>query len=146
MTWLIPFWCEPPIFSDNGFSHAVRWLVILSCAESRVPVNVQRCRTYLIRFVHHFLANGEFELALQYGNVQFGWKLTICIACDLEIWWKTFKNNRVPLLNHIELCASLHYCTWIKTANAVRKRLNWDLSSATLTSDLWPWPFVWTSL
>ena len=28
----------------------------------------------------------------------------------------------------------------------VRKRLNWVLTSVTLTFDLWPWPFAWASL
>ena len=35
---------------------------------------------------------------------------------------------------------------WIQTGVTVRKRLSWVLTSVTLTSDLWPWPFAWTSL
>ena len=41
--------------------------------------------------------------------------------CHLEIWRMTLKNNRAPLLSIIKLDASL-------------------------TFDLWPWPFAWTSL
>ena len=35
---------------------------------------------------------------------------------------------------------------WIQTGVRVRKRLSWVLTSVTLTFDLWPWPFSWTSL
>ena len=35
---------------------------------------------------------------------------------------------------------------WIKTGVTVRKRLSWIVTSVTLTFDLWPWPFAWTSL
>ena len=35
---------------------------------------------------------------------------------------------------------------WIQTGVRVRKRLSWVLTSLTLTFDLWPWPFAWTSL
>ena len=35
---------------------------------------------------------------------------------------------------------------WIQTGVPVRKRLSWVVTSVTLTFDLWPWPFAWTSL
>ena len=66
--------------------------------------------------------------------------------CDLEIWRMTFKNNRAPLLRIIKLYASFHHHMWIQTGVTVRKRLSWVLTSVTLTFDLWPWPFAWTSL
>ena len=66
--------------------------------------------------------------------------------CDLEIWRMTFKNNRAPLLSIIKLYASFHCHMWIQTGVRVRKRLSWVLTSVTLTFDLWPWPFAWTSL
>ena len=65
---------------------------------------------------------------------------------DLEIWWMTLKNNRAPLLSIIKLCASFHHHMWIQTGVTVRKRLSWVVTSVTLTFDLWPWPFAWTSL
>ena len=58
----------------------------------------------------------------------------------------TLKNNRAPLLIIIKLCASFHHHMWIQTGVTVRKRLSWVLTSVTLTFDLWPWPFAWTSL
>ena len=64
--------------------------------------------------------------------------------CDLEIWGMTLKNNRAPLLCCFQLCALFHYHMWIQTR--VWKRLSWMLTSVTLTFDLWPWPFAWTSL
>ena len=41
------------------------------------------------------------------------------------------------------LCSISHW--WIQTGVRVRK-LSWVLTSVTLTFDLWPWPFAWTSL
>ena len=67
--------------------------------------------------------------------------------CDLEIWQMTLKNNRAPLLHIIKLYASFHHHMWIQTGVTVRKRLSWVVvTSVTLTFDLWPWPFAWTSL
>ena len=66
--------------------------------------------------------------------------------CELEIWRMTLKNNRAPLLCCFQLCAWFHCHMWIQTGVRVRKRLSWVLTSVTLTFDLWPWPFAWTSL
>ena len=66
--------------------------------------------------------------------------------CDLEIWRMTLKNNRAPLLCCFQLCAWFHCHMWIQTGVRVRKWLSWVLTSVTLTFDLWPWPFAWTSL
>ena len=66
--------------------------------------------------------------------------------CDLEIWRMTLKNNRAPLLSIIKLYASFHHRMWIQTRVTVRKWLSWVLTSVTLTFNLWPWPFAWTSL
>ena len=66
--------------------------------------------------------------------------------CDLEIRPMTLKNNRAPLLCCFQLCAWFHCHMWIQTGVRVRKRLGWVLTSVTLTFDLWPWPFAWTSL
>ena len=66
--------------------------------------------------------------------------------CDLEIWRMTLRNNRAPFLCCFQLCAWFHCHIWIQTGVRVRKRLSWVLTSVTLTFDLWPWPFAWTSL
>ena len=73
-------------------------------------------------------------------------KSTIFEPLDLEIWRMTSKNNRAPLLSNIKVCASFHHHMSIQTGVKVRKRLNWVLTSVTLTFDLWPGPFAWTSL
>ena len=65
---------------------------------------------------------------------------------DLEIWRMTFKNNRASLLSIIKLLASFHHYMWIQSGVTVWKRLSWVVTSVTLTFDLWPWPFAWTSL
>ena len=56
------------------------------------------------------------------------------------------KNNRAPLLNNIKLYASFYHHMWIQTVIMVRKQLNGVMTSGTLTFDIWPWPFAWTSL
>ena len=66
--------------------------------------------------------------------------------CDLEIWRMTMKNNGAPRLCCFQLCAWFHCHMWIQTGVRVRKRRSWVLTSVTLTFDLWPWPFAWTSL
>ena len=74
-------------------------------------------------FVHHFIAISE--------------------SCDLEIWQKTLKINRAPLLNNIKRCVSFHHHMWIQTGVTVQKRQIWVkiddiLSRATLRFDRWP--------
>ena len=66
--------------------------------------------------------------------------------CDLAILRTTLKNNRAPLLSIIKLYASFHHHMWIQTGVTARKRLSRVLTSVTLTFDLWPGPFAWTSL
>ena len=66
--------------------------------------------------------------------------------CDLEIWQMTLKNNRAPLLGIIKLYASFYHHMWIQTGVTVWKQLSGVMTSVTLTFDLWPWPFAWTSL
>ena len=97
-------------------------------------------------FVHHFVAIGAFKLVLQSGNAQLGQNRQFFYPCDLEIWQMTLKNKRAPLLSNIKLCASFYHHMWIHTGVTVRKRLSWVLRYVTLTFDLWPWPFAWTSL
>ena len=92
--------------------------------------------------MHHFVAIGEFKLVLQSGNAQSGSNLMIFWACDLEIWRKTLKNNRAPLLSNIKLYVSFHHHLWIQTGVTVWKQLSRVVTSVTLTFDLWPWPFM----
>ena len=72
-------------------------------------------------FGHHFKSISESKLELQSRNAQFGSKSAIFVPCDLEIWWMTVKNNRAPLLYHVELCASFQSHWWIQTGVTVRK-------------------------
>ena len=96
-------------------------------------------------FMHRSIAIGEFKLELQSGNAQFGSKSTIFLA----VWpWNLtddLENNRAPLLSNIKLCTSFHRHIWIQTGVTVRRLLNGVMISVTLTFDLWPWPFAWTS-
>ena len=55
------------------------------------------------------------------------------VPCGLEIWPMTLKNNRAPLLCDIKLCISSHCHMWVQTGVTVQKRLNWVLTSVTLT-------------
>ena len=88
--------------------------------------------------------NSNWSYSQETPNLGQTWRFLE--PCDLEIWRMTFKNNRAPLLSIIKLYASFHHHMWIQTRVTVRKRLSWVLTSVTLTFDLWPWPFAWTSL
>ena len=97
-------------------------------------------------FAHHFKAIGESHWRYSPETLNSGQNQQFSIPCDFEIWWLTLKNNRAPLLYYIKLCASLHHHMWIQTGVTVRKLLNCVLTSVTLTFDLWPRSFAWTSL
>ena len=71
------------------------------------------------------------------------WKRSMC---DLELWHMTLKNNRAPLLRYFNICALFRSHRSIQTGVTVRKRFSWVLTFVTLTFDLWPCHFVWTSL
>ena len=98
------------------------------------------------RFVHHLIAMGHFKLELESGNAKFGSKSAIFAPCDHEIWLMTLKNKRAPPLCSLKLYAWFNCHMQIQTGVRVRKRLSWMLTSVTLTFDLGPWPFAWTSL
>ena len=94
-------------------------------------------------FVYHFIANGESKLQLQSGNAQFGSKLTFFLAMWPWNLTDDLENNRAPLLS--KLCASFHCHMWIQTGVTVRKLLSEVMTFVTLTFNLWPWTFAWTS-
>ena len=67
--------------------------------------------------------------------------------CDLEIWWMTSKNNKVPFLYYIKLCASFQIHQWIQTGVTVQKRsirvkIVDFLSRMTLKFDGCPWKTI----
>ena len=64
---------------------------------------------------------------------------------DREFSRMTLKNNRAPLLCSLKLYASFRSHRWIPIWVTFRKWTNWVLASVTLTLDLWPWTFAWTS-
>ena len=53
-------------------------------------------------------------------NLGQNWRLFD--PCDLQIWRKTFKINRAPLLYYFKLCASFCSHWWIQTGVTVQKR------------------------
>ena len=66
---------------------------------------------------------------------------------DLEILWKTSKNNRAPPPYYVKLCASFQSHQWIQTGVAVRKFSIWVkigdfLSPVTSKFDRWPWKTI----
>ena len=70
------------------------------------------------------------------------------VPCDLEIWWMTLKNNRVPLICCFKRCESFHSHRWIQTRVTVRKRsvrvkIADLLSQVNLKFDDWPWKAIW---
>ena len=99
------------------------------------------CFLYYVKFCASFQIHWWIQTGVTVRKHSIRVKISdFFVWCDLEIWWMTLKNNRAPLLSNIKLCASFYFGV------TVRKRLNWVLTSVTLTFDLWPWSFAWTSL
>ena len=71
------------------------------------------------------------------------------VTLKFDGWpWKTIGHLFYAILS---FCASFDSHLWIQNGVTVRKRQIWVkiidfLSCVTLTFDLWPWPFAWTSL
>ena len=93
---------------------------------------------------HHFYATQALRIISQ-PLVDWNWRLEtpnsgqnrwFFVPCDLKIWRMTLKNNRAPLLCYFKLCASFHSHQWIQTWATIWKRLNYVLTSVTLTFDL----------
>ena len=116
-------------------------------------------------FVHHFIAIGELKLELQSGNTQFWSKSTILftkwpwnLTDDLENRkWQDYvyiqceyKSTKQKMIEHLFLATSnfvYHFITIRESYLELQSRhgqiVFWPV---TLTFDLWPWPFSWTSL
>ena len=95
--------------------------------------------------VHHFKDIGEFKLELQSGNTQFASKSAIFfVLCDLEIWWMTMKNNRVPLpyyVKHWLYSISKPWVNWnwsYSPKRSISVKISEFLSRVTLKFDWWP--------
>ena len=81
-------------------------------------------------------------MELQSGNAQFGQNQ----QCFCPVWPRNLKkNNRVPLLYYIKLCASFQSHPWIQPGITVHKCSKFQvkicifLSRMTLKFDGWPW-------
>ena len=64
---------------------------------------------------------GEFKLELQSGISIRPKSAIFFVACDLEIWQMTLKNDRAPLLYYVKFCASFQTHRCIKTWVTVQK-------------------------
>ena len=82
--------------------------------------------------------NQNKSCSLEKLNLSQNWGFFV--LCDLEIWWMTLKNNRIPLLCYFKLCASFYQ--QIQTGVTLQKcsiQVKIDiLSCATLKYDIWP--------
>ena len=94
----------------------------------------------------------------QFRIVVFAW-MCVCVAVaesvcnrryfvpyDLEVWRVTKKNNRVPLLCYIKLCASFQSHGWIRTGVTVRQRsIRVKIGDFFVPCDLEIWWMTWES-
>ena len=89
-------------------------------------------------FVHHFVAIGDLKLEIKSENSESGSNSTIFrVVCPWNLT-DDLENKSAPLLNNIKPYASFQHHMCIQTWVTVRKRLNWVVTSVTLTFDLWP--------
>ena len=115
------------------------WIQIIDFA-GRVTLTFDRWPPKIIEhflyttsnFVHHFKSIGDFKAEFDKETLNSGRILLYFVPYDLEIWWMTLENNRVPLV-YIQLCASfqIHRLIWVKIGNF--------LSRVTLIFDEWLW-------
>ena len=96
--------------------------------------------------VRRIISIGELKLEVQFGNAKLGSNVAILCPMLYSNLTDDLKNKRSPLLCHIKIFALFHPHMWVQTGVMVRKWLNGVLTSVTLTFDLWPWSFAWTSL
>ena len=134
--WKRPIWIK----FDDFFASCDLEILQMTLNNDRAPL------LYPFKLYASFHSHWWVTFEFLSGNAQIGSNLKIFAFCILEILRMTLKNNRAPLLSNIKLCASFHHHIWIQTGVTVRKWLSWVLTSVTLTFDLWPWPFAWTSL
>ena len=94
-------------------------------------------------YAGHSIAIRVFKLELSLEMLKSKPNWLFFGPCDLEIWWMTLQNNRVPLICPFKLCVSFSSHLWIQAGVTFRKYANWsnisvdlcdfDLSSWTLT-------------
>ena len=79
--------------------------------------------------------------------LKLDWNPRLFSLCDLEIWWRTSKNNRALLLYYVKLCASFQIHQWIQTwvtgqKCSIQVEIGDILSCVTLKFDEWPWKTI----
>ena len=94
--------------------------------------------------MHYFVAIGKLKWTYSQETRSLGQNRRFFVPWDLEIRRMTLK--KAPLICYFKLCISFESLMWIQTGVKVRKRLNGGLTSVTLSFDLWPCTFAWTSL
>ena len=82
---------------------------------------------YILRQALCIIWNLSVNLNWSYSpeTLNLGQNQWFFVPWDREIWWRTLKNNRAPLLYYIKLCASYQSHVWIQTGVTVRKRRIW---------------------
>ena len=69
--------------------------------------------------------------------LKIGFKSLILGPCDLEILWKTSKNNKAPLLCYFKLCAAFHaICEFEMELQSGNAQFG---SKSAIFCSVWPW-------
>ena len=103
---------------------------------------------YYIKLCVSFQIHRWIQTKVTLRNCSIRFKIgDFFVPCDLENWWMTLENNRVPLLYYIKLCVSFKIHRWIETEVTFRKRsirvkIGDCLSCVTLKFDGWPWKTI----
>ena len=100
-----------------------------------------------LSFVQHFKAIAYSNWSHSPETLNSGQNWRFVVPCDIEYWRMTLKNNRVPLLYYVKLCASFQIHRWSQIWVIVRKRSIWViigyfLSRVTLKFNGWPWKTI----
>ena len=113
----------------------------MALKNNRAPL---LCYFKLCESFHSHLAIQIFSFSLETPNSGKNRQFLFLMTLEFDGWpWKP--------IGHLSYAPSsfVHHFIAIcefKLRVTVRKRLNWALSSVTLTFHLWPWPLAWTLL
>ena len=108
----------------------------------------------LVTILSHVSLEFDWEIILKDNSTPLLCCFKICASFNSHHWIKTGVTVlKRPIwvkiddfFSHATLKFDRWSChMWIQTGVTVRKGLSWVLTSVTLTFDLWPWPFAWTS-
>ena len=109
-------------YTASSFVHHFKSIVNLNLKFDMTLENKRTPLLYYTKLCASFQCDGQIQNVATVPKSWIQVKSTFFVLCDLEIWWMTLGNNRVPLLYCFKLWPSFHSHHWIQTGVTVQKR------------------------